>query len=29
MNGIAGFYDKINKFDAAAIRAQAASCPAK
>jgi len=29
MNGIPGFYEKINKFDAAAIRAQAANCPVK
>src|SRR5262249_17021766 len=27
MNGIAGFYEKINHFDASAIRAQAATCP--
>lgn len=29
MNGIAGFYDKINNFDSAAIRAQAQNCPVK
>jgi NitT/TauT family transport system substrate-binding protein len=29
MNGIPGFYEKINRFDAAAIRAQAANCPVK
>jgi NitT/TauT family transport system substrate-binding protein len=29
MNGIPGFYDRVNNFDAAAIRAQAAACPAK
>lgn len=29
MNKIPGFYEKINNFDAAAIRAQAAACPAK
>jgi NitT/TauT family transport system substrate-binding protein len=29
MNGVAGFYDRVNNFDAAAIRAQAAACPAK
>jgi NitT/TauT family transport system substrate-binding protein len=27
MNGIPGFYEKINNFDANAVRAQAASCP--
>lgn len=29
MNGIPGFYEKINHFDPAAIRAQAANCPVK
>ncbi|MBM3651036.1 MAG: ABC transporter substrate-binding protein [Alphaproteobacteria bacterium] len=29
MNKIPGFYDKINNFDAAAIRAEAAACPAR
>lgn len=29
LNGIPGFYEKINNFDAAAIRAAAANCPVK